>query len=156
MNDENESISAICHSWWLATFATRASGANSARARLRRASAPIDALMIAETHDLAQRLLAAGHDMRRRPDILAAIAHVLAHVREDIPQRIAGRFGSAVSDARFHRLLAADTASELAVQLVRQLPLVGHRADIGALANDIFYWDDRTRTRWTFDFYEAA
>ena len=157
-DDTAPTIASVSATWWHATIAPPGSKANAVRARLRRCTTPVEALLVEETHDLARRLAGTGIDPTRNPAQLAAIAITLAHVDTAGHQRVAKLFAGddkrrALSQIRFQKLLQSEDAMEISRRLVRVLPMIDRNAHIASLANDIFYWGDAVRTRWTFDYF---
>mgnify|MGYP000860977718 FL=1 len=67
------------------------------------------------------------------------------------PQR-----GARVSGLRFRRLLATPERDQLLSPLVRALRLTGGRANLLEIARSAFFWGDRVRKRWAYDYYECA
>ncbi len=153
--NSNESVGNICARWWGETLANDRGPARKARAELRRADGPVGALAVAQVHDLNARLCAAGHESA--PERLALIAVALAHVEEGQGPRAAQAFGAgdppALSAIRFNALIRAHSIRDLWRPLIRALKLVKGQASAAALAEDIHYWSDKTRTRWCFDYY---
>lgn len=153
-------IGAVAYGWWAHLTNPEIGQSRAALAQLRRASAPIDALMLPAVHDLNRRLTKAGFGLRGQPEKLALIAMVLAQVKTSTPARLAQQMGrgdpKVLSPMRFDRLMRLDDPQELAQQLRRALPVVGHGANVGALAQDLLWWTDSTRARWCFDYYGAS
>lgn len=143
----------IIATWWHETLGDREAGQVSGRARavsarLRRAGR-IEALVEPDVFQLAQRL------KTRDAERLCRLAVVLANVRSDSSAPLARRLGPVLSSLRFQRLMRA-TGDELTNGLIRALPMVERRCNVAALGADLFYWGDRTRTRWIFDYHGAA
>lgn len=157
---DNTEFGQVCWGWW-AQLTNRDIGRSRADlARLRRVSTPVEAVMIPAVQDLHRRLLAIGHDLSRDVDRLALIALTLAHVKTGSGPRLAQRMGQgepkALSPLRFDRLIRSTDPAGLTTQLRRALAVVGHGADVAALARDLRWWTDTTRARWCFDYYGAA
>lgn len=112
--------------------------------------------MLEVTHDLHARLLREGHDLRSRPAVLAVIAIALAHLDDStgtsLPARLAQR---GVTEARFDGLMRCEAHEDLLRPLLRVIAQVGRKAHAGRLASDIYYWSDRVRTDWAFEFFGA-
>lgn len=127
------------------------------RAALRRAPDLTGIVLQPAFQHLHRRLLAAGWP----PDLwagdrLAAVAGLLAHVREAddqrLPKTMSVREGdkARVSELRFKRLLDSPDTESLFVALRRTLPLIQHRCDPVQLAHDVVNWNDRIRKEWAY------
>ena len=109
-----------------------------------------------------RRLIAAGHDLPRQdgPARLALIAVALAHITDDRTESTAKRFGSgdpkALSGIRFDALIRAKEPGQLLRPLVRSLQVIGSTANVAKLATDLYWWNDKVRTDWCFDYHGAA
>ncbi|TVR78665.1 MAG: type I-E CRISPR-associated protein Cse2/CasB [Rhodospirillales bacterium] len=149
-------------------------GDPAALARLRRASTVAQAMAEEATLDLFRRLglTRADADTARLPRV-AVIAMVLAHVRDDrehdgerrrsaiqaVGRRTLEDTDSAkMSPLRFRRLLACrdDDDEDLAREMRRLVQLAGCAVNVGDLAESLFYWNERTRNRWAFDYFGAG
>lgn len=176
MSEESDSVSAriaaAARSWWQAHRPEgrgERRGDPSAFARLRRAARTVDALAVPATVAL-WRLL--PEDWRERGDReeklarTAALAHVLAFVREDDPGvHPMRRLGPERQDApetaklkqlRLRQLLATREPDELAQAFRRLVALADRRIDVGELAVAMLLWSDRVRTRWAFTWHDAG
>ena len=149
-------ISTRARDWWLGLQHD-----NAARARLRRARTPLDALLEPQTYNLMQRLGWHGD----RGERVAALAAVLAHVREDDPQRIARAIGrkklkdedsALVSEGRFRRLMTERSIGDLQTSMKRLVDHLGGRASVADLTYSMLWWSDKTRTNWAYDYYAAG
>jgi CRISPR system Cascade subunit CasB len=137
----------------------------AARARLRRASTPVEVSYEPAYHRLLQALTPFSLLAGDRPENgleVAAVAGLGAHVREHVPGTSvaaqlagAGRRGGApkVSENRFRRLLAVEDPAERYAHLVRIVRLLGERVDLLGLADAAYRWDPRTRQAWAYDYY---
>jgi len=98
---------------------------------------------------------------------LAALAGVLAHVKKpETPlkeQTVAAHFASPskegekqprVSELRFMRLVKIKTHPELYTALIRLIHLAGKNAPTADLIKSVYWWNDRTRQEWTFQYYD--
>jgi CRISPR system Cascade subunit CasB len=146
-------------------------GDRAALARLRRCATPAEAMVEEATLTLFRRLGLKATDQHRLPQA-AVIAMVLAHVRADAEPgadgfrppavRAVGREtlesedSARMSVLRFRRLLAARDDAELALQMRRLAALADGRINVGDLAASLFFWGDRVRQRWTFEYYAAG
>ena len=157
------SIAEVCKGWWDTCIAAETGGARRARAELRRAASMADALGISATHELNRRLVGAGHDLRQRrdgPDRLALIAVALAQVAQDRRETAAQRLGAGepktLSGLRFNALIRAKEPRQLMRPLVRALQVAKGAANVRRLAADLYWWNDKTRTDWCFDYHGAS
>ncbi|WP_457647258.1 type I-E CRISPR-associated protein Cse2/CasB [Profundibacter sp.] len=156
MSETGETVGSICARWWGESLANDRGPSRKTRAELRRADGPVAALALAAVHELNARLRAAG--FAPAPERLALIAAALAHVdQEQGGARAAQAFGAgdppALSTIRFNALIRAENVSDLWRPLVRALKMVKGKVNAARLAEDIFYWNDKTRTKWCFDYY---
>lgn len=158
--NESRSPGAVILGWWSHQLGDRAStSARGLAARLNRANA-IEALSEPAVHALMQSL--GWQPSQHRVQALLRLARVLPMVREHASATLARRLGQgeapAMSALRFQRLIRAE-GDELVTALRRALPLVDRRCNVAALGSDLVFWhdrDDRTRTRWCFDYFGAA
>ncbi|MCY4003821.1 MAG: type I-E CRISPR-associated protein Cse2/CasB [Rhodospirillales bacterium] len=149
--------------WWHRTFRDEHGSGRASRARLRRCLTPVDAIAIEAVHDLNGHLEAAGH--HPRADRLALLAITLAHVEEDGRHPFAELLGArpgkdaprALSELRWQALIRITHPLELIAPLRRALAVVRHRPiHVGALAGDLYRWNDTTRTKWCFQYFGAG
>jgi CRISPR system Cascade subunit CasB len=142
--------------WWQKLEDDRAS-----RAILRRAPTVTAVTLSAPYQRLYRRFKAAAWNadhISSRDDRLAAIVGLLAHVTQDQPGALAkamshkapGEDRPLVSELRFTRLLESPDVESLFTGLRRVLPLMEHRIDVIALADDILFWGDDRRKRWAY------
>lgn len=152
----SEDVNSICQSWWAREINAETGKTRKSRAELRRADTPLKALGVPAVHRLNAALSAGGFELRHDPARLALIAVALAHIKERSP-KVARAFGMgdppALSPIRFNALIRATTFEALWRPLTRALAVIKGKANPGALAADIFYWSEQTRTRWCFDYY---
>ncbi len=158
----DQSIGATCMSWWRNNIDGGTGDARRSRAELRRAGGVTAALSLSATHELNRRLIEAGYDLRRGrdgPDRLALIAVALAHVAKHRPDSAARRFGSgapkALNGIRFNALIRAKDPGQLLRPLARSLRLVDGAVNVAKLAADLYWWNDKVRTDWCFDYHGA-
>lgn len=146
-------------------------GDRAALARLRRCATPAEAMVEEATLALFRRLGLKATDHQRLPQV-ALIAMALAHVRADAEPsadgfrpaaaRAVGRASLEDEDSakmsvlRFRRLLSARDQAELAQQMRRLVALADGRVNVGDLAASLFFWGDKVRQRWTFEYYAAG
>jgi len=155
---EPTAIGSVLLAWWQGLDDDRAG-----RAILRRAPTPTQVAFAAPYQRLYRRLQAAGWPADARPqdnERLAGLVGLLAHVEKNesglvaaaMSQRDEGSDRPHVSELRFLRLLDAPDSEALYVGLRRVLPLMKHRLDVLALANDFFYWGDEVKKRWAYGY----
>lgn len=155
-----KSSRAIIFRWWTVHLGHREmASARALAARLNRADA-VGALSEPAVHTLMQLL--GWQPTPWNVQILLRLVRVLPMVREHTDAKLAQRLGAgeppAMSPLRFQRLIRAD-GEELVTALRRALVLVDRRCNVAELGSDLMYWkqrDDRTRTRWCFDYFGAA
>jgi len=143
--------------WWQGLNAD-----TGGRAALRRAPDITAVVMLPTYQRLHRRLLSAGWPNQTwHNDRLAAVAGLLAHVRESSDQTLPVAMSQRendkprVSELRFKRLLEAPDVDTLFAGLRRTLPLLQHRCDPLALATDVVNWangkhGDEVRKRWAY------
>jgi len=152
----SENVNSICQGWWAREISAETGSARKTRAELRRADTALKALGVPAVHRLNAALSAGDFDLRHDPERLALIAVALAQVKERGP-KVARAFGAgdppALSPIRFNALIRATTPGALWRPLNRALAVIKGAASPGALAADLFYWNEQTRTRWCFDYY---
>lgn len=85
---------------------------------------------------------------------LAAIVGLLAHVKSNDDRKLAEIMSEGerpvFSALRFRRLLEAPTPDEVFLSLRRALPIIGHKANVHQIANDVLYWGDETKKKWAY------
>lgn len=145
------------HKWWDGLDEDRAS-----RAVLRRCST-INEVSLSDAYQHFYRYMLACNawpDSAKnwQNDKLAAIAGLLAHVKAEDTQRLPIKMSESsddrplVSEMRFLDLLKIETTDDLFVSLRRTLPLIGGKADIYQLANDVYFWCDKTKKDWAYSY----
>lgn len=149
---ERPNITKAAFYWWNRELSDHGPG-RMARAQLRRCSTPAEALALPVTHSLHTAL---GVALIHRADTLALIAVALANVRHSDARRAAERMGATLSALRFQALIRAKEPGVLFQPLRRALAQIDGRANVGALTQDLFYWGDKVRNRWCFEYYGAG
>ena len=139
-------------------------GDTGARARLRRAATPVEALTEARAVELARMLGMDAETSPQKLETVGALAAVLAHVRINVgatkmaallgPQK--GDERPVMSDLRFRRLLAARTPVDLMRQMRAAVQLLKGRGNVADIAHAMLHWNDATRVRWTYAYWQAA
>ncbi len=163
MNDDHPSVGEIGMRWWRSAINADTGRSRRTRAELRRADTPLAVLGVSAVHDLNRALKDSGYRLHHRadgPDRLALIAVALAHVTDGRGAAAARRFGAGepppLSSIRFNTLIRTEAPRGLIRPLVRALKIVGGSTDVRKLTRDLFWWNDRVRTDWCFDYYGAT
>ena len=150
----------VAAQWWRDTFARNDGAARKARAVLRRAAAPIDVLVVPETHVLNRRWQDQGH--RSSPGQLAAVVTALARVKRNGKRPIAVVFGEHVdggtrprlSPLRFDSLVRVESHDELTSRLRRVMACIGEApVSVEHLARDVFLWSSTVAGRWCYQYF---
>ena len=95
---------------------------------------------------------------------MALVAGLAAHVRIDnegspIAEQMATGHsdGSArVSGLRFRRILKMEEQNEFFAGMARIIALLGGTVNLQSLAQSVYFWNDRTRKTWAFEYYSKA
>jgi CRISPR system Cascade subunit CasB len=158
---EGDESSGLLISWWEALDQDRGE-----RATLRRAADPSGVVFGSSFHMLLGRLRGQGYPLGRDGTVaLAAVAGLVAHVKShvggaSIAQQMATPkspgAGARVSGLRFRRLLAVSDRNELYPLLLRVVRLLDGHINLVSLANAAFWWNERTRQEWAYDYYATA
>lgn len=158
MSEEQPAPGAIILGWWGEHIGRRDSGAARAlAARLRRNTA-IEILCEPAVHELAGKLDLNHHGQAER---LLRIVRVVAEFRDNSDESFARRLGGAdpvLSNARFQRLMRLE-GEALTIALIRAARMLGtaetRSCNIARLGQDLLFWNDRTRMRWSFEYFHA-
>lgn len=161
MFTEGDESSELLVSWWQALDQDRGK-----RANLRRAAGPSEVAFEPSFHNLLTRLRAHRYAMGREGTVvLAAVAGLAAHVKSHVGGASVARqmatpkspgASAPVSGLRFRRLLAVSDRDELYPLLVRLVRLLDGRVNIVSLANSVFWWNERTKREWAYDYYATS
>jgi CRISPR system Cascade subunit CasB len=172
----NRTVGSLAASWWR-RYCDPTDGDSAVRARLRRCHSSVEAATMPEALHLVRMLVPVGAKApgdARKVDTALGLARVLAHVTQDSdtpPMRAAGwrsfpnetRGDTAVgaerprlSEIRFRRLLLTGRGEEQVAAFTRLVRLLDGSVNVAALAEDFWYWNERTKKRWAFDYYAAA
>ncbi len=99
-------------------------------------------------------------------DGLALVAGLAARIKENMGSgRIAEQMATAksggdakarVSGLRFRRLLKVREREDLFSPMIRIVDLLGGSVNIQSLAQGVYFWKDKTRKQWAFDYYSKA
>ena len=152
----NEHVQQALREWWADLDDRRGE-----RAHLRRCRSAEETLAQEGTGRLRRALAKNGFFPSR--ERIGPVAGLLAHVKADQPEApslgrrmaepVAEGGRPVVSELRFRRLLRLTEQEDLYPQMVRVLRQLGGRVSIGALARDVYYWNERTRYDWARDYY---
>lgn len=131
------------------------------RAELRRCSTLAEVAFTPAYHRLRVALAKFGPV---KADSLALVAGLAARVKNNQPgnslaeQMATGKAdGSAkVSGLRFRRLLKVKESEELFTAMTRVVALLGGTVNLQSLAGSTYYWNDRTRKQWAFEYYSQS
>ena len=158
-----QSIGEVVVSWYGSALGSDGGAARAARARLRRCEAPVEALAVAETHELNRQLRASG----RKPtaDQLTLLATVFAQLKGTYGDRLAAMFGKQetrdaprpLSQLRFQALIRVRSHRGLIAPLRRSFGVLGSEPACNgrALAEDLYFWNDKVRNNWCFQYFGA-
>jgi CRISPR system Cascade subunit CasB len=153
MTDTAPDIGKLASGWWHSALSDTTGQGRMARARLRRCNNAAAALAIEATHTLHAAL---GGGLTQRAHTLALLAIALANVRENHQKSAPERMGETLAALRFQALIRTENPADLIPPLRRALAQIDHAANVAALARDLYWWSEKTRSRWTFAYYGAA
>jgi CRISPR system Cascade subunit CasB len=169
--DRENAHGKVLHEWWQdlqgmdpkpredREQARNPQGDRAGRAALRRCATLTQIALTPAYQRLLRKLRQTGWATSpRREDRLAAVAKLLAHVRENDEQSLAKAMSARdeesgrprVSEIRFLCLLESNDPETLFSGLQRVLPLMQHKANVMALANDLIFWGDRVKREWAY------
>jgi len=156
----------ILRNWW-----HKLEDNKGERAALKRADSLTEVVFCPAYHRLLITLRDAGYLMQEsRYSKLAAIAGLVARIKEDIPGALGSQMGAlkpgdkpSVSELRMRRLLACDDLEELYMLLRRSLGILGGNASIAGVAAVVWHWEpiaekkqQDSRRQMAYDYYAAA
>ena len=145
----------VLDAWWRALDDNRGD-----RAELRRCGTLAEVVFTPSYHRLRQTVCRYGavHD-----EGLALVAGLAAKVKSNaldntVAEQMATGKGDAarVSGLRFRRLLKVKGQEELFTAFGRVIALLGGAVNLQSLAQSAYFWNDRTRKQWAFDYYSKA
>jgi CRISPR system Cascade subunit CasB len=87
--------------------------------------------------------------------ILGLLAQIREHTEQTLPLQMASQIQGdkpVLSELRFRRLVQRDRY-DLYQAMCRVLPLLGNKANIYALANDVYYWGKDVKREWAFSYF---
>jgi len=146
--------------WWLKLNDNRGD-----RAELRRCSTLAEVAFTPAYHRLRLDLMKLGVV---NADALALVAGLAARVKSNlagntlaeqmaIPKDTSAKDGKAkVSGLRFRRLLKVKEREDLFTAMGRVIALLGGAVNLQSLADSVYYWNDRTRKQWAFEYYTKS
>ena len=152
---------AVAEHWWRDLTSEAAAGRGprrASRARLRRATTPLEVIQEPEALRLIARLPNENHDR------VAILAGILAFVDvSDDARRVPRAIGrdklddetALMSEGRFRRLLQTD-GDALMDAMRRLVHLTGHKANVYDLSFAVLRWGDAVKRRWIFEYYNVA
>lgn len=147
----------ILYEWWKGLEHDKGE-----RAALRRARNPSEVVFSPACHRLLHQFQQKNYTVYR--EALAAVAGLAAHVKETVGGSLAEQMasprssggGARVSGLRFRRLLAIDTREELYPLMIRVIRLLDGRVNVANLAQSVYWWNEKTRKQWAYDYYKTA
>jgi CRISPR system Cascade subunit CasB len=153
---ERDRWAATVREWWQDLDEDR-----GGRAQLRRCRDVTEVYFCPAFHGLLRRLGVKGG---QQSGVLAVIAGVLSHVKEDAPSgpRFAVQMAqdrgerAPVSELRFRALLEKADRENLFMPLIRVIGVMRGAANVADLARSIRYWGPRVRREWACDYYANA
>jgi len=147
----------IVYDWWNQLKADK-----GRRAELRRAKNLEEVFFIPAYHSLLKRLRPTNWHSSRN---IALIAGIVAHV-ENNADRIPfaaqmarpGKTGkkACVSGLRFRRIIQHKTQEDVFGPLIRIIRLLDKKANVKDLVQKLYWWNDRARKDWAFEYYSKA
>lgn len=163
MTDERN-LGDVVVEWYRHSLNDDRGAGRAARARLRRGDSPVEALAVAETHILYERLKEAGK--RPSPEQLALLAVTFARLKGIHGDKLAASFGKrgtkdaprTLSELRFQSLIRVRSFRGLIAPLRRCLAVLGPEPSCNgwALARDLYFWSDKVRNDWCFQYFDAG
>lgn len=142
--------------WWRSLDDNRGD-----RAELRRCSTLAEVVFTPAYHRLRHAVCRSG---AVRDDDLALVAGLAARLKNNVMDlTVAGQMATGKSDGsarvsglRFRRLLKAKEREEFFTAMARVIALLGGVVNLQSLAQSAYFWNDRTRKQWAFDYYSQA
>ena len=131
------------------------------RAVLRRCGTLAEVVFSPAYHRLRRTLMNIG---RFDDDRLSLVIGLSARVKANADgvgiaeQMATGKpDGSArVSGLRFRRLLKVKDREALFIAMTRTVTLLGGSVNLQSLAQSVYFWNDKTRKEWAFEYYSKA
>lgn len=153
---KDEAVAAL-RRWWQELDKARGD-----RAMLRRCGSLTEVVFVPAYHRLYAAV--APHGWTDRLGV-AAIAGLASLVRTDVPAALLARqmaqvkpggSNARISGLRFRRLLKHQTREDLFPALSRVVRALNGQVNLVDLAESAYWWNEHTRQRWAFDYYDAA
>jgi len=149
----------ILFEWWESLDKNRGE-----RAQLRRCGNLTEVAFVPSYHYRLLNKLGRVANVSREK--LAAVAGILSHVKKHdgkdsfAEQMATPKTGDGkkarVSDLRFRRFLKNEDYEELFPAVIRIVRMLDGKANIFNLANDVYWWKDRTKKKWAYKYYAKA
>ncbi len=156
---DRKSIGTVCYRWWTRLTNKSIGHLRADHARLRRADGMSAALVVEAVHVLHSDLCQVGCDLRNKPDVLALVALSLAQVKESGTKTTAKMMGGnppSISEIRFNTIIRTTEPADLIPLIRRALKVIGPFIDVNRLSTDLIWWNEATRARWCFDYYDSS
>ncbi len=132
------------------------------RANLRRAKTMDEVFFVPAYHRLYNKLSSTAWRSQKG---IALMAGILARIEKHeggilFAAQMArpGKTGKGarVKGMRFRRLLQNKNRDEVYGPMIRIVQLMDKQANVKDLAHCLYWWNDSTRRKWAFDYYEKA
>ena len=130
-------------------------------AELKRRKTLEELLLVPRFQVLRWRLRKADYAKEAKYPNIAAIAGVLSRIEQTTDMKFPVWLAQSkangeprIGELRFQRLMSCKLLEEVFPALIRVLPLADKTAPVASLAHDIYHWGEKTRQRWTMEYYE--
>ncbi len=174
MSEASNKMAHIISEWWKECIEDERDEEPDQKARknwkgdsaaLRRARTPNEVVFVPAYHDLYHKLINADVNVGR--ESIAIVAGILSHVKKNsgtenaFPTEMgSSKEGSKdkakVSSLRFRRLLAEKDSHKMYPMMIRLIRLMKGHVNLVDLANDVYWWNEKTRKDWAYEYYAAA
>jgi CRISPR system Cascade subunit CasB len=129
---------------------------SGARVELRRCRDFPQVLLVPEFHRLCNRMRPYMNRPSGWEPQLAAVAGLLAHVKQSgsrgLAEQMAEGDSPKVSQLRFRRFLQRER-DDLYPAMIRLIHMLGDTANVLDLASVVFFWGEKTRQRLAFTYF---
>ena len=130
-------------------------------AELKRCKTLAELLFVRRCQVLRWQLLKADYAKSdAKYPAVAAIAGILARIEQPTDKKFPVWLAQfkpngepRVGESRFRKLASLKSLDELFPALIRVLPLADKTAPAASLAYDLYHWGEKTRQRWTMEYY---